>query len=399
MRERSIIHINVADFAVAVERSADSRLRDRPVIIAHEGAARAAVYDMSDESYQIGVRKGMTLRRALRCCRDAIVLPPRPDRYERAMARLLKHALPYSPLIEVTDHNGHLFVDTTGTGRLFGPPPDVAWRIRKAVRSDMGFDPMWSVAPNKLMAKVATRTVKPTGEYIVRAGDEGNFLKPLPVHLIPGIEREDLQRFREFNLTRVGHVANLSMGQLDIMFGRRSRSLHDAVRGIDPSPVYPIGQKQPIVSVDHEFGPDTNDVAVLEGALYQLIERAGAELRKRGLTARRSKIVLDYSDGARIARQAVSNPPTANDASLFAAAALAFDRAWIRRVRIRRLGLTCDRLTYPPAQMELFPEYKEEEKKSDALIAALDKIRFRFGFNAVRMGKAFSVFGADVQTP
>ncbi len=393
MRERSIIHINVADFAVAVERLTDSRLRDRPVIIAHEGAARAAVYDMSDESYQIGVRKGMTLGRALRCCRDAIVLPPRPDRYEHAMARLLKHALPYSPLIEATDHKGHLFVDATGTGRLFGPPPDVAWRIRKAVRADMGFDPIWSVAPNKLVAKVATRTVKPTGEYIVRAGDEGNFLKSLPVRLIPGIEREDLKRFREFNLTRAGHVAKLSMGQLDVMFGRRSRSLHDAVHGIDPSPVYPIGQKQPIVSVDHEFGSDTNDVAVLQGALYQLIERAGADLRKRRLTARRIKLVLNYSDGGRIARQAAPNPPTANDASLFAAAKLALERAWTRRVRIRHLGLTCDRLTYPPAQMELFAEDKDEEKKSASLIAALDNIRFRFGSNAIQMGRAFSALG------
>ena len=116
MRERSIIHINVADFAVAVERLVDSRLRGRPVIIAPGGAARAAVYDMSEESYQSGVRKGMTLGRALGCCRDAVVLPPRPTRYEHAMIRLVKHALPYSPLIEMTDHNGHLFVDATRTG-------------------------------------------------------------------------------------------------------------------------------------------------------------------------------------------------------------------------------------------------------------------------------------------
>ena len=193
MRERSIIHLNVADFAVAVERVVDSRLRKRPVIIAPEGATRAAVYDMSDEAYQNGVRKGMALRQALRFCRDATVLSPHPDRYERSMTALLKHALPFSPFIEMTDHNGHLFVDATGTGKLFGPPPDVAWRIRKIIRAEMGLDPIWSVAPNKLVAKVATRVVKPTGEYIVRAGDEEAFLGPLPIHLIPGIEQNDLK--------------------------------------------------------------------------------------------------------------------------------------------------------------------------------------------------------------
>jgi len=88
--ERSIIHLNVADFAVAVERAIDCRLKDRPVIIAPEGAARAAVYDMSEEAYCNGIRKGMALRRAVRLCRDARLLPPHPDRYEHAMRSLLK---------------------------------------------------------------------------------------------------------------------------------------------------------------------------------------------------------------------------------------------------------------------------------------------------------------------
>ena len=128
--ERSIIHINVADFAVAVERVVDSRLKTRPVIIAPKGTARAVVYDMSEEAYQIGVRKGMALRKAARLCRDANILPPHPDRYEGAMRALLKQALPYSPLIEPGDRDGHLFVDVTGTSRLFGPSIDIAWRLR-----------------------------------------------------------------------------------------------------------------------------------------------------------------------------------------------------------------------------------------------------------------------------
>jgi len=387
MRERSIIHINVIDFAVAVERLLDRRLRERPVIIAHDASARSTVYDMSEESYQSGVRKGMTLGRARGYCRDAVVLPPHADRYERAMRQLLKHVLPYSPLIEMTDHNGHLFIDVTGTGRLFGPPPDVAWRIRKRVRADMGVDPIWSVAPNKLVAKVATRRVKPDGEYIVGAGEEGDFMKPLPIYLVPGIEREDLKRFREFNLTRVGHVMNLSMIQLNVMFGNRGRSLYDAVRGIDPSPVLSLDQRQPMVSSDYEFGNDTNKVAVVRRALYQLVEKVAMDLRNQRLTTRRIRIVLDYSDGRRMVRQAVAHPATANDLRLFPVAKAALERAWTRRVRIRHLRLMCDHLTYPPAQIELFSEYEQKKKKDDSLIFALDSIRHRYGFNAIHLGR------------
>ncbi|PIP35091.1 MAG: DNA polymerase, partial [Desulfobacterales bacterium CG23_combo_of_CG06-09_8_20_14_all_52_9] len=210
MRERFIIHLNVADFASAVERVVEPRLQGRPVLIAPEGSSRAVVYDMSEEAYRHGIRKGMPIRKALRRCPGATVLPPHPDRYERAMRAFLEHALPYSPLIEITDCRGHLFLDVTGTGRLFGPPPDLAWRIRKTVRSAMGLNPIWSVAPNKLTAKVATRIVKPAGEYIIGAGEEETFLAPLPLHLIPGIESEDLKRFSDFNLTYVREAARLS---------------------------------------------------------------------------------------------------------------------------------------------------------------------------------------------
>ena len=390
MRERSIIHINVADFAVAVERLVDPRLKERPVIIAHDAAIRATVYDMSEEAYQNGVRKGMALGQARRYCRDAVVLPLHPFRYERAMVQLLKYALPYSPLIEKSDHDGHLFVDVTGTGRLFGPPPDIAWRIRKAMRTDMGFDPIWSVAPNKLVAKAATRMVKPVGEYIVGAGEEACFMRSLPIHLVPGIEREDLECFREFNLTRTGHVANLSMGQLHVLFGNRSHSLYNAVRGIDPSPVLPVGREHPVISVDHTFGNDTNTTTAVEGALYRLVEKAGIDLRKRRLAAKRIGIILDYSDGRRMTRQAAVDPATANDFRLFTVAKTAFERACKRRVRIRHLRLICRHLTYPPAQMALFSEHEQEKRESDNLIFAIDSIRRRYGFNAICVGRTLN---------
>jgi DNA polymerase-4 len=86
MNARAIIHLNVADFAVAVERVLDARLRDRPVVIAPEGANRAAVFDMSDEAFQHGIRKGMALARAQRLCRDTVVIAPHPIATNRRCA-------------------------------------------------------------------------------------------------------------------------------------------------------------------------------------------------------------------------------------------------------------------------------------------------------------------------
>jgi DNA polymerase-4 len=385
--DRSIIHLNVADFAVAVERCIEPRLRHRPVIVAPAGAARAVVYDMSEEAFRAGVQKGMPLERARRLCRDAAVLAPHPDRYERAMAALWRHALPFSPRIEAGDADGHLFVDATGTGRLLGPPVDVAWRLHRRVRRDLGLDPIWSVAPNKLVAKVASRLVKPSGEYIVGAGEEAPFLAPLPVVLLPGLERDDLTRLFELNLRRVARVAALSRDQLEVPFGRRAGFVHETVHGIDATAVLAVGEKPPTVVLDHVFGADAHAEPVLEAALYRLVERAGAELRRRRRAARRLVIVLDHSDGQRRVRQMRADPATANDLALFALARRVLALAWTRRVRVRRLRLVCDRLVFPPAQLGLFAPERVEDRRRENLVAAIDRIRQRFGDAAVQVGR------------
>jgi len=384
--ERSIIHINIADFAVAVERGLDSRLDDRPVIVAPEGATRAAVYDMSEEAFQAGVRKHMPLSRALRRCRDARVLPPRPDRYGQAMTRMLKSALPCSPLIEPGDGDGHLFVDVTGSSRLLGPPVDVAWRLGRWIRRDLGLAPIWSVATSKLIAKTATRLVKPLGEYIVEPGDEAAFLAPLPLFLVPGIESSDLARLNDFNIIQVFQAATLTADQMQTLFGNRGPFIHDRLHGIDPSPVRPVDQPLSRVIEYREFGNDTNDRSQMERNLYRLVEQAGRQLRHQALAARRIALVLEHIDGVRRIRQVTATPATANDFSLFTHARRVLNLAWIRRVRLRRMTLVCDRLTYPPAQRLLFEPERRMAEKQDQLVAAMDRIRHRFGTDALVMG-------------
>ncbi len=151
-----------------------------------------------------------------------------------------------------------------------------------------------------------------------------------------------------------------------------------------------MGQKRPKVIAGHEYGDDTNDASTLEGTLYGLIERAGRELRNRRLAARRIGVLLDYSDGIRRARQAAVRPATANDLTLFEIARRTLLLAWTRRVRIRHMRLICDRLIFPPAQLELFAVSRKETEKRDALVTAIDSIRNRFGPGVIQMGRTLA---------
>jgi DNA polymerase-4 len=101
-------------------------------------------------------------------------------------------------------------------------------------------------------------------------------------------------------------------------------------------------------------------------------------------------MILDYSDGMRRARQLAVRPATANDLILFERACRTLRLAWTRRVRIRHMRLVCDRLIFPPAQLELFAADQTANEKRCGLITAIDAIRHRFGNEAVRFGRTLA---------
>ena len=383
--ERVILHLNIADFPVAVERLLDRTLRTRALVIA-EPAARAVVYDMSDEAYADGVRKGMVLALARRRCPAALVLPPRPELYRRALGRCLEHALHYTPLVEPADGQGHLYLDVSGTRRLFGQPADIGRRLRTTLRQDLGLDPIWSVAQNKLLAKVASRLVKPCGEYLVAGGAETAFLAPLPLPLLPGLLPGDLDRLGRVNIRRVHQAAALSVAELAVLCDGRARHIHQTVRGVDPTPVVPAGTGRADLQYRHTFAPDSNDERLVRSALAALVQQAGCVLRGRGLGCRRVGVQLVYTDGLAVVRQATSTLPVDDDCALEQLARTALYRAWHRRTRLRSLALCCDRLLHPVRQLSLFDPADPGRERQRSLSAAMDAIRTRCGDTAILRG-------------
>lgn len=388
MEDRSIIHLNVTDFAVAVERLQDTSLQRLPVIVAPQQAVRALVYDMSEEAYGDGVRKGMRLDRARRYCRRARILTPRPQLYRRAMGALVAKVLPYTPLLEQGEEDGHLFMDVTGTHRLFGPAPDIAWRLRRQVLKELGLDPVWSLASNKLVSKVASRMVRPLGEYIVGVGEEAEFLAPLPLSLLPGLSAQELGLLRDFNLDRIGQLAQLKREQLAVPFQGRGEYLYAASRGQDRTPVIPGGTGGSQLSREHHFEGDTADPGELQGVLTALVQVMGRQLRQEGKVGQRIGIRLTYSDGRGAVRQATQVGGTDNDFLLRQLALTALSRAWQRRVRIRSCILVCDRLLPRSRQQTLFVLRSARELQQEKVMTAMDAVYARFGSGSIRLGTA-----------
>lgn len=380
-KERSILHLNVADFSVAVEQVVDSSLKGKPVIISHSGANRAVVHDMSDEAFRDGVRKGMPLNQATKRSRRAQILPPRFELYRRAMSSFTKEACNFSPLVEHGVDDGHLYIDITGTHKLFGPPPDVGLRLQREIRNRLSLHPIWTYSANKLVAKVASRLVKPVGEYIVAPGEEADFLAPLSTTLLPGLHKKEVAKIKEFNLSTIGTLAVMTPEQLSIPFGKRAAHIHEISRGIDRAPVQRGNTASKALHLQHYFVSDTNDRQEIESTVFFLTTGLTEKLRSQGIAARRVGVWLGYSDGVSSVRSATSKRPSSQESQIKILAHEALQRAWIRRVRVRSIQVSCDLFQTESRQLSLFdhPVQRVHKQREQKVVTALDTIRKKFG--------------------
>ncbi len=409
VRDRAVIHINIADFAARVEACLTPSLGDRPLIIAPEGAPRARVFDMNEAAFQEGVRKGMPLARAQRLHPRIPVLPPRLRKYSQVMTALFRQAAELSPQVESGGTDGHLYLDITGTSRLYGPPPDVAWRLKQRIEKQMNLSPIWTLAPNRLVAKAASRVVKPTGEYIVGPGEEEAFLAPLPIALMPGLTPAERRLLLRFNIASVSQARTLTLAQLAVPFDGRASLIHDLLLGIDNRPVGGQGRRTGAgpenrdefiegpspLRAEHEFADDTNDTGCLKAGLALMIARLCGQLRRRGKIAARLALTLTYTDTLICTRS--MKAATADESELLKQAWDLLLTAWTRRIRIRHMVLFCIPRVSAPVEVSLFGPRNISPPPPTHLHRAMDSIRARFGPLAVQSGAALGLGSLPAQ--
>lgn len=379
---KSILYMDPPSFCTTVEELVAPALRSRPIAIAPAGADRATILALSDEARRAGLTRGMLLPRARKLCPDLVVLPPNPRLYARASRALHAVFARYAPLIEPRGY-GHAFLDVSGTRGLFGPPADLAERIRRESRDQVRLPLSVGVASNKLVSETAVRSERhgrpEAGASLreVETGGEAGFLAPLSVELLPEVPDPIRVRLDEYQLELIGEIAALREHQACAVFGAPGRELVARARGIDPRPVLPPALRAEF-RVRHTLATDTNDIGLLHALLRRMSEALGQRLRRRRLMARRLVLDLHYTDYKQ-ARRAVALAPALLDVELWDAARRAFTLACTRPVAIRAVTLMVDRLIEGEQQLELFefrsPAEQRETTKAHRLQQALDRIR------------------------
>jgi len=391
-----IVHIDIDAFFASVEQVLEPRLAGRPVVVGGLADERSVVASASYEARALGVKTAMPIAQAARLCPQAVFLKGRFEHYRDFSERVMAILRDYSPAVEEASLD-EAYLDATGCGRLFGPPLEMADCITRRVRAETGLTVSVGIGENRLVAKVATAFAKPNGIVEIRAGYEAAFLAPLPLRALPGIGHRTAERLAEYNLRTLRDLRRIPEEVLAATFGVHGRALYRHCRGQDDSPI--AGRQRPkSISRATTFEQDTMDRAHIEAMLYYLTERATRDLRRHRLLARCVTAKLRYADFQTITKARTLDEPTDHDAVLYGKAVSLWRRLYTRRVRVRLIGVCLSSLVPAEArQMDLFNEPLHRHR--ERLYRGIDRVRDRFGFSALTVGRSINLLPALDRVP
>jgi len=372
--EATILHADLDAFYASVEQRDDPRLRGRPVIVG-AGVVLAASY----EAKAHGVRTAMGGAQARRLCPQAIVVPPRMSAYSDASKAVFRIFEDTAPVVEALSID-EAFLDVRGMEHFAGTPVEIAQRLRREVREQVGLPITVGVARTKFLAKVASGVGKPDGLLVVPPDRELEFLHPLPVERLWGVGPATAERLHARGLRTVAQVAELAETTLVDLVGRAAgRQLHALAHNRDPRRVQ-VRRRRRSIGAQHALGRRSRTPEAVDAILVALVDRVTGRLRKAHRVCRTVGLRLRFADFSRATRSHTLSEPTARTATVLATARelLAAAGPMIERQGITLVGIALSNLAdHHAAQLAL------DGDPSATLDATLDDLRDRFGTDAI----------------
>jgi DNA polymerase IV len=374
----TILHADLDAFYASVEQRDNPRLRGRPVIVG-AGVVLAASY----EAKACGVRTAMGGRQARALCPQAVVVPPRMSAYSDASRAVFEVFKRTTPLVEGLSID-EAFLDVAGLRRIAGTPAEIAARLRRDVREQVGLPITVGVARTKFLAKVASGVAKPDGLLVVPPDGELAFLHRLPVERLWGVGPVTARKLRERRITTVGHVARLGEPALVSMLGAfAGRHLDALAHNRDPRPVQ-VGRRRRSMGAQRALGHRPRTPDELSEILAGLVDRVSRRMRKAGRAGRTVVLRLRFDDFSRATRSHTLTHATTHTPTLLRAARelLALCLPMIASRGITLVGVAVGNLDDGAEQLVL----PFEAHSGGELDAAVDAVRERFGSAAITRG-------------
>jgi nucleotidyltransferase/DNA polymerase involved in DNA repair len=385
---RAILHVDMDAFYASIEQRDRPELAGRPVVVGADpkgGRGRGVVSAASYEARRFGIRSAMPISQAFRLCPQAAFQPVDMEKYGRVSDEVMAILHRFTDLVEPLSID-EAFLDVTGSRAVFGDGEVIARKIKDAIRSETRLTASVGVAPNKLIAKIASDMRKPDGLVVVAPGSEAPFLAPLPITRLWGVGPKTEERLARAGIHTIGDLAAADPATLERRVGVHGHDLIQLARGIDERPVEGGPMDPKSLGQEHTFDHDVADVARLRRTLLALADNVGRRLRAHGLKGR--TVTLKYRDErfVTVTRAETLDEATDSGAVVFRTAWRQFEDVHARR-SVRLLGIYVSGFAVD-AQLQLFAPSAPPpiDRLQDAVVE-------RFGDGAVTRASLLGTLG------
>jgi DNA polymerase-4 len=381
---RVILHIDMNAFYCSVHESVQPELyKGKPIAVSGSVELRKGIIVTSSYAARArGVKTGMQVREARRLCPDLILIQPDFDLYRQYSKAFMRIAYSYSPLVESVSID-ECYVDITGS-KLFGSPLEIASSIQKRIKTELDLSCSIGVAPNKLLAKMASDMKKPDGLTVLRLRDVPVVLWPMPCVELFGIGRKTADKLKRLGIDTIGQLAEADEYMLAKHFGVMGPALKIGANGIDHSVVNPEREQSKSIGHTTTLPHNVTDRGEVVRVFLNLADQTARRMRRQSLVASTVQITIRNPEMLTITRSMTLSAPTEQYEVIYDAACQLYDRNWETGQSIRLLGITLQNLSpkkESPLQLDLF-EY-EKQPKREKLTEIMDALRDKFGEGAV----------------
>jgi len=367
-----ILCIDMDAFFASVEQQSNPKLRGKPVAVIGSGG-RTVITTRSYEARKFGVKTGMNVYEAKKLCPPLIFVVGDNEKYTHTCTELQKIYLQYTPDVEAYSID-EAFLDVTTTHHLFGGPEAIGYSIKKRIKDEFGITCTAGIAPNILIAKLASDIAKPDGLRWIKPEEVEAVLEELPLKELWGIGSRLTEKLGAFGIKTCGQLGRAPVSLLRNKFGIMGEHLKAMGMGLCNRPLY-VHEEDP-KSIGHSmtFPKDLSDRKDIEAELLKLSEMVGRRARRYGFAGRKITLTVRYPDFNTFTKQSSLPDYTNHTHVIFRNVLTILDSVKLKD-NIRLLGVSLSGLTKDSDQMLLF----EEQRKGKALLQAMDTVNDKYG--------------------
>ena len=388
---RVILHCDMNGFYASVELLDYPELRDKPMAVCGDPESRHGIILAKNEiAKSYGIVTAETLWQARKKCPDLQTVPPHHKKYQHYSRLINDIYLQYTDMVEPFSVD-ESWLDVTASQKLFGSGREIADKIRRQVKKELGLTLSAGVSFNKIFAKMGSDYKKPDATTVISLENYKELLWPLDIRDLFFVGKATADKLQGIGVHTIGQLAESDRQMVTALLGKQGGVIHDYANGLDQTPVSRFDEREEVKSIGNgtTFRRNLEGIQDVRTAVIALSDTVAVRLRQKKKKAFGVKVDIKDPSLKVISRQQQLDNPTNLAETISDTAVSIIQKSWNLRHPIRMLTVTAINLCPEDQaqQLSLFSSENIQTETGEKMERTMDDIREKFGRDAITFGR------------